>query len=642
MQRDIGVAIAVVAGWAAYDLSLLATSGHAYLVFQLLPAYAAALLLAALAGVLFASDFRIFWIVFALTTTAAVVPKVYPPDIPWHLICLPRSLFLLLVAFMLTRRISHQAHAVFCPGGALGAMAAVAFAGITGTYTAFSSVASILAFVLLATCWLERIYRRVATTGALVIAAFLVAIFAHRNAAPPRPDRDIAALQPVDKGANLVLVVLDTVSALHLAPYGYERVTTPGLDAFVRKYAIQYTQARSVSSWTLPSHASIFTGLYPSVHGADHPRHVGESGRNPGDLLDLWPAEPLRSDVTTLAERLAAAGYETGAIVANSGYLNHAFGIDRGFEHYDDREAFSLLLLPQLAGFGLDFRKGTSRTAERITDLGIQWIDARERRRPFFLFLNYMDAHAPYAPPSPYDRHFEDEQSATATQDKRKIDSLQYDRELRYLDAQVSRFLAAIEARSLLDGTVLVVTSDHGEAFGEHGFWRHDQALYGELIRVPLYVKPAGPSRPGLSDRRITGPALYRLILAELGLPAAVPDGEDDSAMIAELYQPDKKTADMVAKKDNAPVPLDRDLVTWFDRGLKWIVSSKGEVEVYDLESDPGELRPLQFSTEQAESARARARAWWKAHPPLAPDQRTSTRLDPAVVERLRALGYVK
>ena len=402
---------------------------------------------------------------------------------------------------------------------------------------------------------------------------------------------------------------------------------------------------RSVSSWTLPSHASIFTGLYPSEHGADHPRPSGHDGSKPFDdtpaaRLDIEPAEPLRSDVTTLAQRLAANGYQTGAVVANCGYLSHEFGIDRGFEHYDDREAFSSLLLPQLAGFQQGFRKGSSRRAETITDLAIEWIEASERRRPFFLFLNYMDAHAPYEPPSPYDRALDQQQPGDSSNGKRGFNPLLYDAELRYLDAHLTRFLRALEARSLLNDTVLVITGDHGEAFGEHGFWRHDKALYEELIRVPLYVKPVGPPQPGVSDRALTGPDLYRLMLAEVGLPDAPANG--DSSIVAEWYQSDERTAAALVKRGEATVPFNRDLVVWFDAGLKWIVSSKGDVEAYDLNADPGERHPLSLSTERIEQARARARAWWDAHPPVARDHRRSPGPDPAVLERLRNLGYVQ
>ena len=360
----------------------------------------------------------------------------------------------------------------------------------------------------------------------------------------------------------------------------------------------------------------------------------------PSDLSAKWPSQPLRGDVTTLAEELSAQGYQTGAIVANAAYLAHEFGVDRGFEHYDDRDGASLpsLLLLQLAGFQAYLRKQT-RSAETINSLALDWLDARAPGRPFFLFLNYMDAHAPYIPPPPYDRAFGNRQPRDPLNPKPPIRSLLYDRLLRYLDAQVTLFLQALENRSLLSDTVLIIAADHGEAFGEHGYWQHDRALYEELIRVPLYVKPAGPARPGTSDRPITGPDLYGLILEQLGLP--VPPRHDDASMIAEWYQSEGIT-EAEKRRQFATGPVDRDLLAWFDGGLKWIVSSKGDVEAYDLSADPGELHAIELSADRVEQARAHAQAWWKAHPPVVTAEHAGSAPDPAVMERLRNLGYVR
>ena len=629
--------VAVVAGWSVYDLCQVAVSWEPYWVPRLVLGYAAALVVAAVVGAVCALDVRILWGLLAATAVAAVAPKLVRFDLAWHLVCLPRALFLLLAAVAIARAVARRSSHAVGPGVGLGSIAAAVFAIYVEPITAVPVVAVVAGLVLVAAAFEPAWLQRSTTVAGLLIPLVVVLVVAQRHTQPPRPELHLAVAAPAAASRpNVILIVLDTVSAHHLAPYGYERVTTPGLDAFVRDHAVRYTEVHSVSSWTLPSHGSMFTGLYPSEHGADYPRPAGQDGdaigRNTAVRLGLWPAEPLRADVPTLAERLAAAGYQTGAVIGNCGWLNHEFGVDRGFEHYDDRDAFSSMLLLQLAGFYESLNKGSSRRGEAITDLAMRWLDAPGRRRPFFLFMNYMDAHAPYEPPPPYDRTF---QTALPGQPQ---NSRLYDEELRYLDAQVTRFLHALEARSLLDDSVVIITADHGEAFGEHGFWKHDQALYEELIRVPLYVKSAGPSRPGVSDRALTGPDLYRLMLNEVGLPAAEPSSA--SPIVAEWYQPDAMTAAAITRRDGTPVPLDRDLLVWFDAGLKWIVSSKGAVEAYDLHADPGETHPVDLAAERVEQARARARDWWNAHPPVKRERRASRTLDPAVVERLRNLGY--
>lgn len=640
--RDATIFTAVTAGWVSYDLCLLATSGEPHLVLDLLPSYLALLLAAAGVGLLCSISRPIFWALFTVIAVAAIAPKFHAPDVAWNLICLPRTLVLLLVGFLVARSLARRSRPAFWPGVGLGAIAAAVFATYLGPFTSLSACALVGALVLLGTAALRRPFvRRMTTTVSLLICVGLVAALARQNAQLRRPNQSYVATDArAAARPNLILIVLDTVSAHHLAPYGYSRVTTPSLDAFVRENAVQYTRTRSVSSWTLPSHASIFTGLYPSEHGATHPRLGANQGAPAAshDSSALTPAHPLRNDVTTLAERLSAVGYRTGAVVANAAYLAHEFGVDRGFEHYDDREGaqFRTFLLVQLAGFYMDVGKKKTRRAAVITDLGFDWIDASEEDRPFFLFMNYMDAHDPYIPQIPFNNAFGREQPSDPLNYSLPIRSLLYDRELRYLDAHVIRFIRGLEARALLADTVLVITSDHGEAFGEHGFWTHNATLYEELIRVPLYVKPAGPPRPGTSHRLLTSPDLYGLILSELGFP--VKPTKDRSPMVAEWYQ-SEAVSEM---KRYAPVPVDRDLLAWFDDGLKWIVSSNGDVEAYDLRVDPGELHPIGLDANRVERARARARAWWKDHPPVATAEHAASPPDPAVMERLRNLGYVR
>lgn len=633
------IGAAAVAGWTAYDLGMIAWSGDVYLAPTLLPGYALAILIGAIAA-LGGRDRRLLGVIVLACALAAVVLRGLRPMVPWHLVCLPRALFLLSVAVAIAHELARAGRPASWSAFGLGAVAAAVFSLMYSGTTMPVLTFTLIAGALLALAGAARAtrLRYAATAGILLTAIAAAAVMSEQRGQLERPDRPPPARVAADPTLpNLLLIVLDTVSAHHLAPYGYHRVTTPGIDAFVRDHAMRFTQARSVSSWTLPTHASIFTGLYPSQHGADHPRANGDGAR--AEALGLFPAEPLRDDIPTLAELLSARGYHTGAIVANHGYLNHVFGLDRGFDRYDDRGGvgFKSLLLLQLAGGQQHLRKG-SRRAQSITDFGIEWLDGLERDRPFFLFLNYMDAHGPYVAPPPHAYAFDAAQPPDPLEYGRDFFRLQYDRELRYLDEHVTRLLDAVRARGLLDDTVVVITSDHGEGFGTHGFWRHDLALYEEHIAVPLYVKPAGARPAATSDQLVTSPALHYLILQQLGVEAARP--AQTASVISEWFQSPALSASARIKAD-ADQSFDRDLLVWSEDGLKWIASSLGDVKAYDLRVDPFERVPLPLTAEQIARARARAAAWWKDNPPLARDEGQAPALDPTVIDRLRNLGYV-
>jgi arylsulfatase A-like enzyme len=476
--------------------------------------------------------------------------------------------------------------------------------------------------------------RRLATAIVAAIPLVIVLVVAHERTRLLRADQPALSVTAVPERPNLVMIVLDTVRADHLAPYGYARVTTPGLDAFVRRCATVYTEAYSASSWTLPSHASLFTGLYPGEHGAHHPR-----ARTPGNAAPSYTtfAQPLRRDVPTLAGRLTGEGYETAAVVANAGYLRHELGVDRGFAHYDDRWGANLnsVLLLQLAGFQAQLGHFVHRSAESITDLALDWLVAHSAKRPFFLFLNYMEPHFPYLPPPPGDKAFDKPQPLNPYAPHRSLHSLLYDRELLFLDEHLSRLLAGLEALGFLSNTVVIITSDHGEGFGEHGLWQHDRVLYDEVLKVPLYVKGAGPCRSATVQARTTGLDVYHLALVKLGIDAEN-TRRDAFEVIAEWQGSDQ----LAGQFNNSPFDVDRDLLAWMEGHVKWIVSSKGTVEAYDLDSDPRELHNLAVDRDQIERAQGQAARWWTAHPPIVTAHHPQE-LDAETRERMRTLGYV-
>jgi arylsulfatase A-like enzyme len=275
-----------------------------------------------------------------------------------------------------------------------------------------------------------------------------------------------------DRPLNILVIGIDTLRPDHLGCYGYGRATSPGIDRLAAE-GVLFENTVSQSPWTLPSFATVFTSLYPSQHGA------------------MSAVTSLRGSFPTLATILRETGYATGAVV-NASVLRPEFGLDRGFDYYDPTPA-----------------KG--RRADGTTDAVLGWID-QHRDEPFLMFAHYFDPHEPYAPPEPYDTlfypeyegsignafvlhdhfpnvmgmNFEDLETLRAD-DWNHIKAL-YDGEIAFTDREVDRLLRGCEERGLLDRTIIVFLSDHGEEFFEHDGFGHGHALYNEVIRVPLIV----------------------------------------------------------------------------------------------------------------------------------------------------------
>jgi len=632
-SRDLSViAGATVLGWILFELSAVAISPEPALIRTVLPGCAIAVALGALAGFLLGLHRSLYWLALIGCAGTAAFSLVAPADFTTAGLWLPRAIALLLLSTGLTRWAARAWHFPrLATGIALGASAAVLPAAVQGPPRVLYGVVLLAAATAIAGSRLARPYaRRVTALAALTMPLLCIAFAAYRETVLPRPDRPLPAVAASTERPNLLFIVLDTVRADHLAAYGYDRTTTPGIDAFVRDHATRYTEAYSASSWTLPSHGSLFTGLYPSDHGADHSRTTD------GVLIVTEHAQPLRSDVPTLADLLAAQGYQTGAVIGNCMYLAHQLGLDRGFAHYDDRwgPRLGFYLLVQTAGFLPEVGHSIHRSAAAITDLALGWLTTRAQDRPFFLFVNYMDPHVPYIPPRPYDTAFSDEQPADPYAPDKPMQSLLYDRKLLYTDAHVARLLRGLDAQHLLDNTVVIITSDHGEAFGEHCFWKHDKTLYDEVLHVPLYVKHAGQQHGAVTEERTTGVDVFYLALRELGLTA---DKPDSGPVIAELRRSPELA---VAVASDCPVDVDRDLVVWMEGRVKWIVGSKGTVEAYDLAADPHERANLAVGQDQIERAQAYAARWWQAHPGIVTLHRKPGDVDAETRERMRNLGY--
>lgn len=302
----------------------------------------------------------------------------------------------------------------------------------------------------------------------------------------------VAKLPPSRTGApNLLLITLDTLRADHLSSYGYERHTSPNIERLAQGGAL-FESAFSPSSWTLPAHASMFTGRLPSEHKAD------------------W-TEPLDGRYPTLAEALAARGYRTGAFSANTSYVAPEWGLARGFSRFEAYgnsivadaattiygKKLAVNLLPRLGYHDIPGRKRASEVNRQF----FEWLSQSDDH-PFFAFLNYFDLHDPYLTVAPYRTQFSDEvtrgelinfqfqagsfrRKPVLTPDEIQAEIDSYDGCLAYLDAQLGALLAELN-RLGLDNTLIILTSDHGEAFGNHDLFGHGNSVYLETLQVPL------------------------------------------------------------------------------------------------------------------------------------------------------------
>jgi len=412
-----------------------------------------------------------------------------------------------------------------------------------------------------------------------------------------------------DVAPNILLVTLDTTRADHLSVYGYPRETTPHLEALARD-AILYERAHSTSTWTLPSHASLFTGKLPTSHGARYdpegPLVLSEAiGEGTGiRARGLAPGE------TTLAARLRDAGYATAGF-AGGPWLLDAFGLSAGFEHWDDEGIL-----------------GTNgRTAPDLSRAVLEWLASwaeAPERRPFFLFVNFFDAHFPYAAPPEHARLFLPPGVEIDRLARDQYEPL-YDAEIHFADEHLGRLLDALRERELYDETLVVVTADHGEMLGEHGEWGHNGIPFEPVTRVPLIVKPPGGAAARVEERPIQLPALFHLVLAAAGQEPA--PQVDAQPRVAEVWHP--------------PAPgVGEWKVLWQDE-LKYLQHGDGKHRLYDLSRDPRErVNRVADRPDDARQLRAALAAALDALPRPAAGGEPQT-IDPETLEALERLGYI-
>ncbi len=436
------------------------------------------------------------------------------------------------------------------------------------------------------------------------------------------PDGAAAAPPAPPARPNLILVTLDTTRADHLGAYGYGRPTSPAIDRLAAD-AVLYTNATTTSTWTLPSHASLFTGRFPKSHGARLDRQgrlsLAQAVSGPAAIVGLR-ARPLTADQPTLAGILRDAGYATAAVVGGP-WMKRLFGLGAGFQHYDDAE------ITEVAG----------RLARQVTDAAIAWLDGHAGER-FFLFLNYYDPHGPYSDPDWLAQEFlPPGQYVFPEPENPSLEYVRatYDGEIRYMDQHLGRLLDHLRARGLYDAAWIVVTADHGELLGEEGRRGHGLSLYQGELRIPLLVKPPrGSAPPGREDQRIQLTDLLPMLLARLGLPP--PPGVQGRA------EPEERPPTFAEVS-----PLATALSgwrAWFGGPFKLLWSSRGEHELYQVAADPEETRDLAGKEATRLGALvAELEAFYAALPEPAPQgPGEELQVDEQTRRTLEALGYLE
>ncbi len=439
-------------------------------------------------------------------------------------------------------------------------------------------------------------------------AGVALAILGSPLSTAPLENRVVTAVPPPKGTPDVFLISLDTTRADRLSLYGYGRPTSPQLEAFASD-AVAFTQARSTAGWTLPGHASMLTGMYPSRHGA----HLA-GGWLPGQSIDgrRNVAYPLAADKVTVAEALRDRGYSTGAFVANFSYLYRDFGLAQGFQRYEDAPGLLLRVRPPAVRFAQrtfdpGFCLKPFRTAEDVNRHALAWLDQAPAGRPVFAFLNYMEPHQPWLAPPPHDRWVWDLPEAkrlvtkdlythevkTFTPAEIEFIRANYDGQVAAMDDAFGALIAALEARGRYENALIIVTSDHGELLGEHGFVGHmGRMLYEPLLHIPMVVKFPGAERPRARvDTPVQVLDVAPTVLVEAGAPVP-PDVQGEH--LRHVTRPS------LAEEDINPFLVsdygetyDRGIRVLFDGSWKLIATSKGERMLFDLSRDPQETSDL-------------------------------------------------
>ena len=429
-----------------------------------------------------------------------------------------------------------------------------------------------------------------------------------------------------DRAENAILISIDTLRPDHLHCYGYERPTSPAIDDLAAS-GVRFEDVTTPCPWTLPSHVSMLTGMYPSRHGVKN-----EVSR-------------LRDDVPTLATRLAARGFQTMGVV-NSHFLADRHGLERGFESHS--------YVSELAG-EMSPSQTIPNRGDEITNQALDLLDRRDGR-PFFLFLHYYDVHTDYTPEDRFREQFvgsydgpvdgSTQQLVTLRREnvQLSVPDLQhlrdlYDAEIRQLDEQIGRITRYLDENGLRDSTLIVFTSDHGEEYQEHGSVLHGRTYYQEVIAAPLIMSGPGVPAGTTIEEPVHVVDVTPTILGLLGLPAR--DEDDGICLIDHWRDPEAipKGRFLFAEADwkNEQPDMGR-MVRIGPHKLKYDRFTQ-ETELYDLAADPLEQVDLSSTEpERLEALLKRIESFMEA-------ERLGVKIPPPTPEEqglLEKLGYTR
>ncbi|MFQ5865394.1 MAG: sulfatase [bacterium] len=493
---------------------------------------------------------------------------------------------------------------------------------------------------------------------------------------------------------NIMLLVLDTTRAKNLSCYGYPKDTSPNLDKIADE-GILFTNAISNSSWTLPSHASLFTATYPSFHSVNN-----------------W-TDSLSEDFVTMAQFFSSLGYQTVAINNNS-WINEQFGLDRGFEVFKkiwllfqtsndlnitSRSIKHLKPLRKFIEVSKSIFKGNAVLnilngvygqflynshdlgGKRIIKTFENWIHhERNKEKPFLLFINLLEPHLPYNPPQKFLARFLSDKITkkqikslnldplpyiAGTEEKAEIDfeilTALYDADINYLDSLIGSIYEVLAGTNLLEETILVIVADHGENLGEHGLMSHFYCLYDTLIHIPFIVRfpaelPKATKIAEIVQPSDIFPTLAALVGLENHLPVEQLEGRnvldsnqvnDHRIAVSELLGVNPPL-EVVAKKTGIPEnelsKFDKKIVALRDKQYKYIQDSLGNEELYDVELDPHETRNIISARPDVHARFKQFKKSWDSRNVHIDEKRKLSRdskLEVAVLKRLEALGYL-
>jgi arylsulfatase A-like enzyme len=549
------------------------------------------------------------------------------------------------------------------------------FGSLTDSFIGGNSVTVIAAAFFISSIFFSGSYfflpRLFAKSGKRGLHVFLYVFMSFLLYAGTPETSFAGQVAPAPRRPNVVLIIIDTLRADHLSCYGYPRKTTPNIDAFALQ-AVKYNYAYATAPWTLPSIASIMTGMYPVGHGADR-LNATDYGDNPALAIT-----GLNKKYTPLAALLKNSGYTTAGAISVV-WLQKKYGLNQGFDYYDEnipsagnvmRTCAALSFLNIFFPFN-DFLISRGHNDRRIGDQVnasvIDWLNQYKSTDPFFLLVHYFDVHHPYFPQklgmqsvpcsiksryakcanySDVEKQITDsviQRQKKLLPDEKEFLTGNYDEHIASVDAKIGRLFSRLKEMNLYDESMIIIVSDHGEAFGEHDLMLHGICLYDDNLHVPLLIKyPLSDQKKETVDYPVSLTGFVPTILSYLSI--RIPDYVQGAPFSDQQHQV------ILANNVKIPAPpwrlpdsINTDTVALLQDGYKLIKFINKHDQLFDLKKDPHETMNI---ISQEGSPNPKLQAEMKTYIQKYSKSR-STKRDiqegvKATLESLRNLGYVK